>query len=350
MPNNEKNNLKSVFSLTEESLIKKRDEHGRFAAKFSERKYIDRPIVSEQLVKKGVIKPSYPEKKEFAVCITHDIDEIFLPIKNSIKQFAKNTLSLNINSAFLNIRSIVNKKDNPFYNIHKLISIEKEFDANATYFFLALKNHEKDFNYNLEEVQDIIQDIIKSGSEIGLHGGHDAFLSHKKIIQEKEYLERVSGIKVIGYRNHYLKIKIPDTWENLIKAGIKYDSTLGFYDKVGFRNGMCHPFYPYDEKKERHLNIMEIPLSVMDCSLNNYMGLNIEESFNEVKEIIDRVHSINGVFTLLWHNTYFFDEQLELYRRILDYCQNKNAWFTSCGDIYKWCAKEYNNLNIYNKL
>ena len=113
---------------------------------------------------------------------------------------------------------------------------------------------------------------------------------------------------------------------------------------------MCHPFNPYDVNNNRYLDIVEIPLIVMDCSLDNYMGLDIENSWIEVKALIDKVHSIGGVFSLLWHNSYFFGPQLELYKQILSYCNKKNGWLTSCKNLYSWWKKEKHELKFYNYL
>jgi len=84
-------------------------------------------------------------------------------------------------------------------------------------------------------------------------------------------LEKVLGKKIVGYRNHYLKFKVPETWGLPKEAGFKYDTTLGYADCVGFRNGMCHPFKPFDLNINSYINILEIPLIIMDRTLFDYM-------------------------------------------------------------------------------
>lgn len=59
----------------------------------------------------------------------------------------------------------------------------------------------------------------------------------KILKKKKRRLEEVLGKKVVGYRNHYLRFRVPDTWELLSKAGFKYDTTFGYSDCAGFRNG-----------------------------------------------------------------------------------------------------------------
>ena len=111
--------------------------------------------------------------------------------------------------------------------------------------------------------------IIDRGWEVGLHGGHTAYLNAQEMKIKKERLEKVTHQPVLGYRNHYLRFKVPDTWEYLSKAGFQYDTTLGYADCAGFRNGMCHPFRPFNLNTNHEIDILEIPLTVMDGSLES---------------------------------------------------------------------------------
>jgi len=57
------------------------------------------------------------------------------------------------------------------------------------------------------------------------------------------------------------------------------------------------------------------------------------------KMLIDTVEKYNGVITILWHNTYMFDENLKFYKKILKYCYEKDAWMTSGEELWKWWSK-----------
>ena len=154
------------------------------------------------------------------------------------------------------------------------------------------------------------------------------------LLEQKNRLEKSLGYKVIGFRSHYLKLELPKSWINLAKVGIKYDTTLGYHDACGFRSGICHPYKPINPLTNKYIDILVFPLSVMDCTLDNYLGLNLNESFKLVKKVIDAVKSNKGVFNIVWHNSYFIDEQLELYEKILNYLSENNAWMTSGKNIY----------------
>ena len=87
------------------------------------------------------------------------------------------------------------------------------------------------------------------------------------------------GKSIIGARNHVLRFKTPDSWVMLAKAGFKYDTTFHYHDMVGFRNGMCHPFYPFDLNKNNTIEILEIPLIVSDIALRSFMKINTLEIY-----------------------------------------------------------------------
>ena len=92
------------------------------------------------------------------------------------------------------------------------------------------------------------------------------------------------------------------------KAGIKIDSTGSYADRVGFRFGTSKPFKPYNFKEKREYELVEIPLIVMDGSLQNprYMNLSPKEGFEKIKELITKIKKYKGTFTLLWHNSSFY--------------------------------------------
>ena len=126
------------------------------------------------------------------------------------------------------------------------MKLEEKYNARSSFFFLALDPADQDYEYRIEDLKDEIRTIQDRGWEIGLHGGHEGSVDPDKLRSEKQTLEKVTGTAIKGCRNHYLKFVVPDTWELLRNAGFCYDTTLGYADCIGFRNGMCHPFRPFN--------------------------------------------------------------------------------------------------------
>ncbi len=313
--------LYDLFTKQEEYNPSILDRYQRFPYYLSKYANILEPKVSEFLLKNGM-KAEYPEGSKFGVCLTHDIDVVNFSKLATLKNIAK---SLIFN----------NKKWDQLWNFKDFMSLEEKYNAKSSFYFLTLNKEDMDFNFKIEDLEQEIANIADNGWEVGLHGGHEAYNHLDVINAKKKQLEKVLGKEVTGYRNHYLRFKVPDTWEFLSKAGFKYDTTYGYADCVGFRNGICHPFKPFNLNTNKDIDILEIPLTIMDRTLFDFMKLDMIGRWKITKLLIDTVEKNNGIITILWHNTFMIDENLRFYEKILKYCHEKGAWMTSGEEIEK---------------
>ena len=80
-----------------------------------------------------------------------------------------------------------------------------------------------------------IEILIQRGHEIGVHG-IDAWHSYKKGYKELRRISDVAGYDKVGIRMHWLLCN-HETFSTLEKACYHYDSTLGYNDTVGYKNG-----------------------------------------------------------------------------------------------------------------
>jgi hypothetical protein len=142
---------------------------------------------------------------------------------------------------------------------------------------------------------------------------------------------------IIGVRFHFLLYDHQTTPLILEKAGIKYDSTLGFAEQFGFRNSFCFPFQPYDIRNDKPYDFYEIPLVLMDGTLQKYMSRSPLEAMNNITDLILEIKKFNGCFTLLWHNTHFSEYKYagwkEVFVQINELCKNENSLFLTCSDL-----------------
>jgi len=322
-----------LFTRKEEYDNPLRDRYDRFPYYVSKNRDIFEPRASQSLAGHGY-SVQYPDNAPFAVCLTHDIDTVYRSIPSKAISTLRTLKQGNISGAFRNLSEMRSKKL-PLCNFHEIMDLEEQYGAKSTFFFLAGSPGEQDYSYDIEDLKPEIRNIIDRGWEVGLHGGHNTYLNFEEMRLKKERLEKVAGKPVIGYRNHFLRFRVPDTWEYLSQAGFLYDTTLGYADCVGFRNGMCHPFRPYNLNTGREIDIVEIPLVVMDGTLDGYMRLDASKAWELIRRLIDYIEQCHGVFTLLWHNTYMEDERLRFYKKVLAYCREKDAWMTSGEEIEK---------------
>ena len=335
--------LLGLFTRTEEYSPEQLDRYNRFIYAFSSDKNVLEPNVSKFLVENG-FEVDYPGNKKFAVCLTHDVDEIYPPFSHTLLS----SLHCMKNLDFKKLKDQVfwkykGKEFSPYLNFKEIMNLEEKYGAKSTFYFLATDKDIRRFRYNIEDLENELGSIVDNGWEVGLHGGYYAYNDLEEMETEKERLEKVLGKAVIGYRNHYLRFKVPDTWELLAKVGFKYDTTFGYENTVGFRNGMCHPFKPFNLNGNKEIDILEIPLIIMDGALFGYSN-SFEEAWETTKRLIDTVEKYNGALTLLWHNNVFNcpyrEKWSKLYEKILKYCDEKNAWMTSGEAIWRWWRDE----------
>ena len=285
------------------------------------------PVVDEDYLQNGGRKPTWPERKPFAVCLTHDVDAVSL---YSLRQSLRSRKAQLLNGgAFQKVRSLaglgidlarsgihIRQKD-PLHCYERWIKAEKECGAHSTFFFwpglsAVTKHHHTDCAYELSDpvvfdnqtctVAEMIREIDGQGWEIGLHPSWHAFNDVDELKRQKDAIEKALGHEIVSIRQHYLHYDIRVTPAVHAKAGFKYDSTLGFNDNVGFRFGTCYPYHLYDLKAEKQLPITEIPLIIQDgAMLNPAKGMRLDEdtAFQYIIQIADTVENVGGVLTLL---------------------------------------------------
>ena len=332
-----------MLSRWEETVVRTRDEHGRFPAIASvayKQEFLDRPVVDEYaLILRAWLKALYPQwrpkPRQFAVKLSHDIDLVqpFATFQQGLRTFGgdllkrKNFGLAKKNLKALFISSITPAKSQHLRNVYKLAELSIRHNLDSAFYFMASKPNTYDPGYNVASpaVRQCINYLQQQGFEIGFHPGYHTFNNPKRLIEEKARLDAVLGDDNYGGRQHYLRFQVPDTWRHWEEAGLSYDSTVGYADYEGFRCGTCHPFAPFDITQNRELNLLEYPLTVMDATLKIYRNLTPAQGKKRILKLAQRCQKVEGVFTLLWHNS-SLDGEWE-------------AWFAMYRDTLKHLSK-----------
>lgn len=303
-----------------------------------------------------VHKALWPEGKNFALFLSHDVDEL----KKSyqwITQPWKHTKTCNIYGLYNQYLSLKQKVRGiePYWTFEQLMRIEDELGVKSSFYFLNEKgivritNRKtwrhlgRRYDWNSPQVKTIMNKMYCDGWEVGLHGSFYSYLDHEKICSEKNALEKVIGVSgIVGVRQHNLNIKIPDTWIGQEKSGLLYDTTLGYNDCIGFRWGTCLPFHPYIPDEKRTLKLLEIPLIIEDLPFfrnSNRRG----DALKIIKEVMNQ----HGVLTLLWHHTVFNDFEYpgwsNAYKQIIEFCKKREVWITTGKNITQWWLQRENS-------
>ncbi len=324
------------------------DEHQRVTYASSQKKDTLHPSISEYLVSKG-FEFNYPNDHSWALLLTHDIDDIEVQNRHlflSLLYFPSNG---DIKGMYNLIKGRLNKQYSPYNNFKKIITVEQQYNATSTFFFLSSPDDIFGHKYILEEKTEIFDYIRDQNSEIGFHTGYHQYDDCEKIKKEKRHMEKIIGTSLLGVRNHVLRFQTPQTWSILADAGFGYDTTYGYIDMIGFRNGLCHPFMPYNVETDQPIDILEIPLNIQDWTISFIMKNNPDQAWILIKQLIDTVKRYHGVLNILWHNwtfsyptsigTMFEKEWTRMYEKILQYATENNAWITDCKNFYEYYQK-----------
>jgi len=167
------------------------------------------------------------------------------------------------------------------------------------------------FDKNLPAHVPIYKSLIaqlKEYGEIGLHPSYESNSKNHLITEERKTLENISGQSIVSARQHYLKLKIPATYNRLIESGIKADYTMGFASHYGFRAGTSLPFSFYDLKKEQKTDLWIHPFAYMDGTLNEYMKMNTIEAKSIISKLAEQIKQTDGNFICIWHNDSLRDD------------------------------------------
>lgn len=299
----------------EEYLPFKEDNYGRFSAKHSaayKNNFLQKPLINIWANKiQGMLSTRYPDfsfpQKKYSYTPTIDVDNAYAYLGKSFARTAggyARALVKSDSDDFSRRRNVLSGKDKDPYDTYDFqFELHKKYNLQPIYFFLLGDWAEND--KNLPHTNPLMQSLIKSISSKAETGIHPSFASNQnseKVKIEKERLEKIKNTPATKSRQHFLKLKFPDTYRNLISAGITDDYTMGFADEIGFRAGICTPYKFYDLEKEVETNLMIHPFAVMDGTLNNYLKLSPEESIEKVKQIVSEIKNVNGEFITIWHN------------------------------------------------
>jgi hypothetical protein len=307
-----------LLSRYEEYFKFQPDEYGRFEANESiafKHGFLEEPVVElwVEMIKKA-LKQRYPEmafcEPEFKHIPTIDVDSAFAYLhKGYFRTMAatvKNALKRDFSEISRRFLTLTGRTPDMFNNFKYLEDLLKEKDVPPVFFFLSGEYGRFDKNIPMRKkaMKKIVSEVA-SFAEIGLHPSYASNHAHFLFELEKQRLEKCLNGPVHKSRQHYLKVRFPQTYHDLIKYGMNEDYSMGYATTPGFRAGTCTPYNFYDLSKERETTLKIIPFQTMDTTFTTYLKLTPEEAEKKIMNLLEKVKSVRGTFVSLWHNDTF---------------------------------------------
>jgi hypothetical protein len=300
-----------------EELDGPRDRHGRFPASAASLDPLDPPL--ERLRAQLAVEPPRWRGARFAVALTHDVDVPWrwtrVGLRGSASRLKAGVVARSPAQAGRELRALAAvplhkvRRTDPYWRFDDIVARERAAGTRSTFFVMAGHRHRADgptpavYDRLRPELVDL---LLAGGAEVGLHGSYTAAEDAAVLDAEKAELERL-GAPVVGHRYHFLRVSPHTNLAPLVESGIRYDSTLGFADAVGFRAGIAHPFRPWSLAADRPLDLIEVPLALMDVTLaeDRYLGLSADQSRRRIESLLDTAAERGGGFAVLWHTDRF---------------------------------------------
>lgn len=311
------------------------DEYGRFPyqasfqAKF---KTVQQDLVSLyfQKVRESIrVLPAIEMRDPSRVFLSHDVDTITSSLlhegKAALLQKNIPLVMQIILRHFLEGPSYLNQMD-------RIMDIHDKHGFKSTFFWLVEKGKKKspytgkiiphsDYRIHQRKIKKKQQKILKRGFENGLHKS----VERRPFNQESELIDS----PVVGNRNHYLFVRLPQHFDALEKSDILLDFSLGFGRMYGHRNSYGRPVIPFNMSKSKAYSFLEVPLQLMDTTFKYYHKLPARRAENLIIDFLDK-HRYNTVLSILWHNDMFSPIKnanwLKLYKTILDYLKQNHMY------------------------
>lgn len=299
-----------LFSRYEEHQPFKADKFGRFSAKNSllhAAGALEVPVLDIVLTR--FFKTLGLEiKASFEVFPTLDIDMGFYYHGKGILRKAAIRLRNLLKTPTVNFGK--SYKEDPYYTFPYEKEIFKQYQQkNVRYFFLSgsYGKYDKNISFQFEPMRKWVFEASKF-AEVGLHPSFQSNHNKRFLADEKKQLEKALGHKADRSRQHFLILKFSaekeknNTYFNLLNNGIIHDYSMGFADATGFRAGTSKSFRWYNFVTEKTTALVVHPFCLMDVTLKNYLGLNIENARQHIVELKLVLQKHQLPFCFIFHN------------------------------------------------
>ncbi len=266
------------------------------------------------------------------ILLTHDVDAVTKTIATRVKQSAFHSLNAarhlaggRLGRAGGRVRTAARFAlgSSNYWRIPEVRRLEDERGWRSVFNFFAgptiagrtLKRRLMDPAYDptTPPVAHELPRLLDGGWAVGRHPSFDSWEDAARITREREALSRAAGHSITSCRQHWLRFSWSGTWIAQSAAGITLDTTLGFNDRSGFRNGAALAFRPLEDAP-----LVSLPMVVMDSHLYDYHPMTDEERDDELDRWLGEIREVRGQASLVWHQRVLSPDYGWDYRRLLE--------------------------------
>jgi hypothetical protein len=304
-----------MVSRYEEYLPFKPDRYGRFPASESiavKEHFLDLPVVHlwTELLATTILKeyPScsiHPPAYRFVPTI--DIDHAYAYKERTASRIfgglARATMHFRFSEVAHRLKVLSGLSTDPYDNYDFILETHAGSGIQPLWFILFADygGHDNNVTVTSPGFYELIRHLDRNGT-VGIHPSLSSAKHRRRLGMELDGLSRVVRRQVNHSRQHFLKFRLPDTFNRLVTLGITDDYSMGYASHPGFRAGMAKPFRFYDLAANHVTPLLLHPVTVMDVTLLDYQRLTPVKSLEVLENLIRTTAMVNGDFVSLWHN------------------------------------------------
>jgi hypothetical protein len=282
-----------------------------------------------------------PDGHEFVLLLTHDVDRPYKTYQ------APYYALLDSGNRLQHLRSLLPGRE-PYWQFETIMALEDSLGVRSAFYFLSEQPlHERPVRewfsprawqryagrYSLADpaIRQVIADLDDGGWEVGLHGSFSSPRDRGRLRAELDAVEAVLGHEVLGGRQHYLNLAVPETWRHYRALGLRYDTSLGSSSEMGFAHG-------YGLKRPFDDAFVVFPLTFMENALPD-PGERFEVAWDRCHALLEEARRNGAVMTVLWHPRRFNADEFQgygrLYYRLVERALEMGAWVGPPGAFYE---------------
>jgi len=306
--------------------------------------------------------PPVPAGYGFGVCLTHDIDFIgirrhlfdhsmwgflYRSTLGAVKDLFRGRISIGraarMWKAAATLPLVYLRWAHDFWEPFSWY-LHVEEGLPSTYYLIPFKGRQGDrvpardpsrraSKYDVDDLRAWALALQSRGCELGVHG-IDAWHNVHSGATELARIKSIADGHAVGIRIHWL-LRDSDTASILDQSGYGYDSTCGYNETVGYRNGTTQVFRPLSA-----MQLLELPLHIQDGALFFPEKLNLTEPAARARcsELVRHSQRVGGVLTVLWHDRSHGPERFwgGFYIRLVNELKASGAWFSTAAQAVDW--------------
>ncbi len=308
-----------LISRYEEYLPHVKDEFGRFTAEESlafQNNFLDQPVVDIWAYKfKDVLKENYPDfkfpKQKYTVKPVIDVPLAYeYKLKGMMRTIGgttKDLFTFKFKRLYERVSVLTGFKRDPYDTYKYIINKQKSSKFKFVFFFLIgdFSTFDKNINPQKQKFISLIKHVADY-CQVGIKTSFFALTNLNLLKEEKNRMEAIINTAIVGSRQSFSKVNLPESYRNLVELEIPEDYTMGYVNHLGFRAGTCTPFLFYDVDFEVQTPLKVVPYQALDFAFLKYNSLLDKEQ--ALKRLIHSVKNVNGTFVPVFHN-YTFSKQ-----------------------------------------